>query len=517
MKYLFLFCFLLVCTSTLFSQTDLTGFEKYHTPYEQEILSNKKSTHLEQLMAMGEDASEERTLAVKEEIDAFVSEIKSSKLMRLSEVKLMKALHKKVHERFLVRYKYISPFNEIFETGYYNCVSATALFALVLEELNIPYNIQEQPTHVYILAYPDTKAISVEMTALKDAYYLPARKDISNAVALLLEFEITSKEEIETFGELQVYNAFYNTNSVVDLNQLAGIQYFNEAIMASNRNDLNASLGEICKTLKLYNEEKIRLFKMEVLISLIAEAKFDCMKDIKYLIEYANIEKANKKKAGYEYATFIQEQLVSKGNKLLVDSSHTYIIQTVLDTTLLGQLNCFYYLGLSEYYSNAYNLKKKLEYAELAYNNLPDIPGASSIELWLAQSILQNIEKYDSEKQLVKMNEYAVKYPFLRSHNLFMMGLFYVYTDVSGEYYGENDSEQGKIYFDLALKTRDEMEDQEVLDEEEVGWLFAEAGAYFIRKRLYKEALKVLEDGLKLSPDHERILARLEILKDRMK
>ena len=148
---------------------------------------------------------------------------------------------------------------------------------------------------------------------------------------------------------------------------------------------------------------------------------------------------------------------------------------------------------------------------------MPEISGAPSIQLWLAQSILQNVEKFDSEKQLMKMNEYAVKYPFLRSHNLFMMGLFYVYTDVSGEYYGDNDSVQGKIYFDLALKTRDEMEDQEVLDEEEVGWLFAEAGAYFIRKRLYKEALKVLEDGLKLSPDHERILARLEILKDRMK
>ncbi len=60
-------------------------------------------------------------------------------------------------------------------------------------------------------------------------------------------------------------------------------------------------------------------------------------------------------------------------------------------------------------------------------------------------------------------------------------------------------------------------DDQEVLDEEEVGWPFAEAGAYFIRMRLYKQALKVLEGILKLSPDHERILARLEILKDRMK
>lgn len=513
MKTVSLVCILL-CAQSIFSQIASSGPETYQTSYEQEVLLDENATHLERLMAMGAGASKERTLAVKADLDAFVQEIKSSNLMRASEVKLMKELHRKIHDRFLDHYKLVSPFNEIFETGQYNCVSATALFALVLEELNIPYNIQELPNHVYIMAYPETKAISVEMTALRDAYYLPARKDVSRAVRILLELELTTMDEINQQGELHVYNRVYNTNSVVDLKQLAGIQYFNEAITAANKNDFKAGFDAISKAELFYNVEKTRLFKTELLYTLLDEAKFDCMKDIGYLVGYANLKKADQTKVYFQYAKFIQEQVILKGKRDLADSSHAYINDHLHDTATVKKLNALYYLGLSEYFSNAYNLKKQLDNAILAYDSSPDIPG---IQLWLAKCILQNLDKYESEELLEKMDGFAGRYPFLKTHNLFMMGYFYVYSELSNEFYGDDEGENGKKYFDLALQTRDAMEDKEVLDQELVGWLFAEAGSYLARQHEYKAALKVLEDGLKLAPDHERIVARIEIVKDRMK
>lgn len=514
MKYYLLVGLFFLSLPDLFSQDKSFELENYTTAYEKEILLKKDATHLELLMAMGSGASRERTLAVKQELDAFISEIKSSNLMRLSEVKLMKELHKKVHDRFLTRYKYVSPFNEIFESGQYNCVSASALFALILEELNIPYNIQEQPTHVYIMAYPDTKAISVEMTALKDAYYLPARKDVSKAIRTLAELGLTTPEKVRQQGELQIYNTFYNTNSVVDLKQLAGIQYFNEAITAVNNTDFTGAYTIICKTEKLYQVEKTGLFKAELLITLIAEAKFDKLKDIAYLVGYSNLKRADQTKVYYEYATFLNEQLISKKNKELADSSHTYIIQKLTDTATVAKLSALYYFGLSEYFSNAYNLKKQLEYAELSYSASQETPG---IQLWLIRSILQGFEKYEGEELVMKIDEYAGKYPVLKTHNLFLMGYFYAYTDASNEFYSDDDGENGKKYFDLALKTREAMEDKEVIDKDQIGWLYAEAGAYLYRENDYKAALKILEEGLKLAPDHERIVARIEIVKSKIK
>ncbi|MNV26865.1 hypothetical protein D3C71_1179920 [compost metagenome] len=136
MKYLLFVAFFALPLPRLLSQLESND----HSDYEREILLNKDATHLELLMAIGSGASKERTLAVKQELDAFISEVKSSGIMRLSKVKLMKELHRKVHSRFLNRYQYVCPFPQIFESGKYNCVSATALFALILEELNIPYS-----------------------------------------------------------------------------------------------------------------------------------------------------------------------------------------------------------------------------------------------------------------------------------------------------------------------------------------------------------------------------------------
>lgn len=514
MKHHLLLSFLVLCISPLFSQIQSFELEKYDSNYEREILQNKDATHLELLMAMGSEASSERTLAVKKELDEFIGEVKSSGMTRFPEVKLMKELHRKVRDRFLTHYKYVSPFDQIFVSGQYNCVSATALFALILDELEIPYAIQEQPTHVYIMAYPDTKAISVEMTASKDAYYLPGRKDVSKAINTLIDLGMTTPLQVRQQGELQIYNMFYNTNSVVDLKQLAGIQYFNEAITAVNKEDFIEAFDIICKTVKLYDVEKTRLFKREVLTTLLGEAKFDSMKDMRYLVEYANLKNADQSKAYYQYAKFLSEQLISKGNRVLADSSNVYLVKELADTIVAAKLSGLYYMGLSEYFSNAYNLTKQVEYAEKAYKISPDLP---AIQLWLTRSILQSLDKYEDEELLTKMDNYAKQYPFLQRHNLYLTGYFYAYADFSVEFYQDDDGVKGKKYLDLALKTRDSMEDKEVLDQDQIGWMFAEAGAHLYREEDYKSALKILEEGLKLAPNHERILARLEYVKLKVK
>jgi len=511
MKYPLLLAFFTLCLSQLFAQE--SSFPKYHTTYEQEVLLNRSATHLELLLAMGPKASRERTAVVKQEFDVFINEIKSSDLLRRSEVKLMKELHRKVHERFLTRYKYISPFHEIFETGEYNCVSATALFALVLEELNIPYNIQEQPNHVYIMAYPDTKAISVEMTAIKDAYYLPPRKDVSKAVGILVELGLTTQKEVQRQGALQVYNTFYNTNSEINLRQLCGIQYFNEAITAANENDYAGAFDAICKTEAYYNVEKTRVFKREVLYTLLDKAKFDCLRDIGYLVEYANLKKTDHTSVYFQYAKFLHEQLITKRKRELADSSHIYIVQRMKDTAQVAELNGLYYIGLSEYYSNTYNPKKQLEYAELAYKSSPDGPG---VELWFTQSLLQSLENYEGEELVEKMDEYGVRYPFLQKHNLFLKFYFYAYVSASNDYYSDDDGENGKKYFDLAIQTMNAIEDKEVLEQDHIGWLYAEVGSYLARRHDYQGAINILEEGLKLAPGHEHLLRRIDAVKMRM-
>jgi len=515
MKYLVLLAIFSCCIPSFFSQTESSFLIHYDTDYEAQVLQDKNTTHLERLMALGPKASLERTAAAKKEFDAFISEIKSSKLLNKPEAKLMKELHALVHKRFLTRYQFVVPFHEIFKNGTYNCVTASALFALVLEELDIPYNIQEQPTHVYIMAYPDTKAISVEMTAVKDAYYLTARKDVSNAVNALLELQLTDREEIQMKGEVYVYNAFYNTNDVVDLGELTGIQYMNESISAVNDQRFADALSAICKAEMMYDVKKTQLLKTEILLSLMAEAKFESLNEIGYLVGYSNLKKSNKKKVYQQYAAFLNDQLLNKAKRGIVDSSYMFIRNNMTDTAQVKELGSLYYVALSEYYAKAMNTKKQLEFAELAYSNAPH---NVALQSWLVQSVMRcYADKLEGEELVEKLENYSTKYPGLLSNNLFLSAHFYAYSDASQEYLDEDDWENGKKYFDLALKTRSSMVDPEIIDPDQIGWLYAEMGAYLYREKKYKESLAVLEEGLKLVPDHERIISRMEIVKPKVK
>ncbi len=533
MKVLFSFLFCLTLLPA-YTQSSLLKDLNFQTAYEERILLDPNASNLELFMAFGKEASDARTLNVKSRFDSFIAEIKSSKIMRYPEAKLIKTLHKNVHDEFLKTYKLVSPFHEIFETGHYNCVSATALFALVLGELNIPFNIQEQPNHVYIMAYPKTLAISVEMTAKEDASFMPNRKNVSQAVQALLRLGLIDRTDLNLKSEVDIYNHFYNYNGEITVKELVGIQYFNEAIVLTDNENYKDAYETIKKAEKFYRFRKTKIFKSELLFELLDEAKYDRLVDFQYLIDYANLEKKESSYVHYVYGKFLYEHLNEKGERPFVDSSFNLINNAVTDSTLKKELKGFYYLSYSDYYNVKGNQKKRLDFAEQAYLNNPLNIQIQSV---LSRSILAYFsDKYQDDERFAEMDdedefdvvkeadlllknldEYAKKYPFLLTDDTFQSGYFILCSEMASELYMDDEEKPAKAYFDLAVKIYKTLEEKESVFEDSIGWLFAEAGAYLAREHRYDEALEILNEGLKYSPDHERILARIEIVKSRMK
>ncbi|MGB0177310.1 MAG: hypothetical protein ACPF9D_09090, partial [Owenweeksia sp.] len=64
-----------------------------------------------------------------------------------------------VQDNWLVKYQYENRFADLLKNGYFNCVSSTALHALLLERFNVPYTITEEPQHVYLVAQPENENI----------------------------------------------------------------------------------------------------------------------------------------------------------------------------------------------------------------------------------------------------------------------------------------------------------------------------------------------------------------------
>ncbi|MEO6303559.1 MAG: hypothetical protein ABIP51_10325, partial [Bacteroidia bacterium] len=90
----------------------------------------------------------------------------------LTNAKRIKFIYKYVHQVFLKMYKLNNSFSDIFEKGEYNCVSASALYAIILKEIGIPCQIIEAPQHVFIIAYPQTDKILIETTSPEKGYFV---------------------------------------------------------------------------------------------------------------------------------------------------------------------------------------------------------------------------------------------------------------------------------------------------------------------------------------------------------
>lgn len=517
MKYILILGILAICTAPLYAQKSTYEAQYCQTPYEKEILQKTDATPLELWMAAGALASKERTAIAKAKLDACIEEFKSSKSMLASEAKQIKALRSMIQERFLLKYKMMAAFPNLFEGGGYNCVTATALFAMVMEQLEIPYSIQELPSSVNLIAYPDTKAIAIEMTNTDNLPNMPERK-VASGLGVLVELHLITTEDILREGPVPLYDRYYRNTKAITLSQLAGFQYYNNAVVAFEALLYEKSYDEICKSGMLYQENKVEYVRTELLFNLLSESKFNRLKDIAYLVDYANRMKGKEAQSSVtnQYGSFLTDHIIKGNNTALADSSYSYITANLNDTVFMRTLKGLYFMTKSEFYANAYDLKETLKYAELGF---PYMPEDKQVQRWLAACIAETMDDDDSgEERVNKLDQYAVKYPYLLKHNLFLRSLFYSCAEASSDYYlDEDNNAKSKEYFNRAVEALKVIDDKEIVDKDEISMLYTTIADMYEEEGDLKEAERVLKEGLQFAPEDPELEMELILLSPRLK
>ncbi|MEI6021485.1 MAG: hypothetical protein WCR21_10180, partial [Bacteroidota bacterium] len=179
-------------------------------------------------------------------INLFVSDLlKQTK--GLSNAKKVKGVYKAVHSEFLRVYRMQNSFSDIFERGEYNCVSSTALFAIIFYKMGIPFRIQEQPQHVYITAYPQQESILIETTSPDNGYLKISPSLVQKYNKYLLNAKLITKEEFDNEPPDSIFVKHYYTSSGIDLEHMPGIQYANYALYFADDSHYDQALQEIKK------------------------------------------------------------------------------------------------------------------------------------------------------------------------------------------------------------------------------------------------------------------------------
>ena len=145
------------------------------------------------------------------------------------------ALFRGLRARMLARYAPIADLHDVFSTGAFNCVSATALMAVVYTEAGLGIEIQEQPRHVYLYAHEGGHRLRIETTA---ADFGAIRESKGKSV---------SGKPSRSHGTQHI-----------DLIALAGLQYYNQGLSALDQDAPIAAMDAFYKANLLYPSTRVQ-------------------------------------------------------------------------------------------------------------------------------------------------------------------------------------------------------------------------------------------------------------------
>jgi tetratricopeptide (TPR) repeat protein len=441
-------------------------------------------------------------------LDQKLSGAKSGKLKA-------KTIFREVHSYFFKQYEDNVMFDGIFRNGAYNCLTASMLYSLVLDRYSIPYEIKEKPSHVYLVSFPGTEDILFESTNPR-GLYVPDEKAKREYVAGLVATKFVTQEYVNSIGVARAFNEFYYSNQNITLQQLAGLQYYNQALLFYEQKDIHGAIISALKADMLYPCTRNRYLKSALIREAISNTNFETLTDIVYLAEYANAspDVQDKRYVLSVFGDLLDLKLIEKGEDAFVTDAHNILATRVKDENLKSDIAYNYQLAMAHWYAMKGDMDEALTSAEKAHAINPN---DARLQDLVFRAITFATEEIKGKEQAVeRLQLYAEKFPFLKSNKRFRALTVYQYSLRAYGLFMQNLGTEGYKYLTL-IEEELNSGGNAMIVEHLTGMAYAEAGAYHFRRKEFQKAKEILQKGLTFFPEHGEIKERLKITEDEEK
>jgi hypothetical protein len=181
----------------------------------------------------------------------------------------LKYVFSKTHQRYLRTYSNYATFNAINERGVYNCLTGTALYALLLKDLGYDFKIIETNYHIFLVVNTDAEGkILFEATDPVKGFIADERA-VEKRIARYREDQFVTADAGKNY-----YLYSFKLFNEVNLDQMLGLLYYNEAIQAFNDHQLQAAVVDLDNATTLYNSPRISEFSKIILLC-VMQSKLD--------------------------------------------------------------------------------------------------------------------------------------------------------------------------------------------------------------------------------------------------
>jgi len=244
------------------------------------------SQSADRFQGLMQSAPSEQPALATTTMNEFISRLRVKRAKLKSDETFLRFAFKESHKTFLHHYKAYSQFPEIFDSGNYDCLSATSLFSVVLDAFDFNYKIIETNYHIFLVVDADQKQILLETTD-KRGGVISDDQMITEKIGAYRENEMLSSS-----GDKYYYHYRLDLYQQVMPHQLTGLLYFNQAVNAFNNNDLSESALKLKKAIRIYNSPRMAEFAV-ILISKVADSSFTEEEKRALILPFASLVKAS--------------------------------------------------------------------------------------------------------------------------------------------------------------------------------------------------------------------------------
>jgi hypothetical protein len=447
-------------------------------------------------------------MSIDENINSMVSDICFNNFRNSCENMRKKGLDKKpgkkevrkifriVHDSFLKKYNEIEHFPRIFIEGNYNCVSASMLYALVFEQLAVPYKILQTPYHVYLVALPGEESIIVETTNPQNVSELFTPDFKIDYLKKLKGLKLMS--EVETDGKSvdELFREKYYKSKEAEFVNFIGFEYLNKSIALLKENKHIPAYQNLQKAYFFFPDNYVRNLMYSTLMNIIDKCKFKEITDIDYLAQLSRFETIDSDRLVDAFNSIVAYYMQFTDKLGFCEQLHNRLMDKVNNVELRNDLSFAYNLKLSRHFAKSQLIIPYIERAILLKQNHVE---ANKLFIEQLEKRLDMISGFES--LMDSINHFEMKYNYEFVKQVFVDYRLIAYLNQAHAFFRDNAIKDGEHY----LSKFEEMCNGPIVPERRKLVKAAETAyrslaMYYFYRNQKQYAQEIVDRGLKCVP-----------------
>lgn len=484
----------------------------FHSEIEKEkfkaIYYNQSQDYFSLFFLSNKDADnskvEKSKQLLQQQTDIFKTKKKDDK-------KMLKWIYKEVHDEFFIKYERQNNFDDVFEKGYFNCVSSTAIYCIIFDKLAIPYQINLMPEHVNLTAFPKTHNILIEATNPVSGYVTYDKKFKEEYVDHLIKYKMVDENEVALKSVDLIFEEYFSNITQINLRQLVGVQYYNDGLYLNNEDKIEESIIQFEKSMALYPSMNTAKILLSIYSKELIDSDYSDIKHFNYLVRasrYKEVSEDFEKIVESEYGRIADESLLQKGDTTLFKKMYNEIKPLLTNQKAITNVDFIYTGAMGDYHLKEMNYKKAENYFLQALKLVGDTHQLE--DFYIKSVVLQISDKSDMEDALLRLENAQKKYEPIKDNKIFLTAKAEVITLLMMRRFERNRIKEGNKYR-VMLESLLENEDVK-RNENNIGIAYAQAGSAYFRMGSTSKAKELFKKGLTYAPGNYELEYRLKMI-----